>query len=115
MLATVDMGAEPDAVITDLPQRSHAESLKPAAIGEYRSVPAHELVQAAQIDHGLHARPEVQMIGVAQHYLGANVPHLFRGQCFDRGLSGNRHEERRERFAVRSLKLAGPSGSVRVV
>ena len=55
------------------------------------------------------------MIRVAQHYLGANVPHLFSGQSFDRGLSGNRHEERRERFAVRSLKFAGPSGSVRVV
>ena len=47
MLATVDVGPELDPIIADLAQRPHAEGLKTTAVGEYRSVPAHELVETA--------------------------------------------------------------------
>ena len=110
--AAVDVRAEPDAVVGYFPQRSHAESLEPAAVGEYGPVPAHEPMQASHLAHGPHAGPQVQVISIAQDDLGPGRPHLFGSQPFDRGLGGHRHEERRERFAVGRLKLAGPGAAV---
>jgi len=115
MLAAVDVGAEPDAVVGNLSQRPHAEGLEPAAVGEYGSVPAHESVQTAQLGHGFHAGSQVQVVGVAQDHLGADTPDFLRRQAFDRGLGSHRHEERRERFPVGRRKHPGSRCAVGVL
>ena len=49
--AAVDVAAEGDARIVDLPYVSEAVDLEPAGVGEDGPVPGHEFVQAAEFGH----------------------------------------------------------------
>lgn len=66
---TIQMRGKGDPFLCDFPQLRQAEHLKPAGIGKDRPVPSGKAVQAAQFGHIFIARPQVQMIGVAQHHL----------------------------------------------
>ena len=61
------------ACFGDLRAVRQAEDLKAAAVGQNRAVPAHELVQSAQSADQLVAGPQGQMVGVAEHHLGAGL------------------------------------------
>ena len=76
--------------------------MKAARVGEHRSPPLHELVQAAQVAHEFIAGAQIKMIGVAQHERSVDVLEMFRRESLDRRLRANRRKDRREEVAVRS-------------
>ena len=105
--AVVDR-AERDAVVVDREQGvAQREHLEAARVGEDRAVPAHEAVQAAELAHDLLARPQVQVVGVAEHDLRAEARELERVERLDRALRADGHEDRRADRAVRRLERGG--------
>lgn len=60
-----------------------------------------EFVQAAGALHQPFARPQIQMIRVAENDLAADGAYLVLAERFYRSLRAHRHEYRRENFAVR--------------
>src|SRR6201999_879886 len=109
LLGAVDVAAEADAVLGD-PERlavalaaavrraaldlvgpgpvAHGEALEAAGVGEYRVVPAHELVEAAEARDPLVAGLQEQVIGVAQHHVVAEAADLVGREALDGGLCG---------------------------
>ena len=79
----------------DLAQRRQRHDLEAAGIGEDRVRPVHEAVQAAERGDALGAGPQHQVIGVAEHDLGAGRAHVVVMHALDRGLRADRHEGRR--------------------
>jgi hypothetical protein len=75
-------------------------------------VPAHEAVQAAQPRHPLGGRAQHQVVGVAQHDVGAGLGHLVDGQRLDRAGGADRHEGGRADVAARGLQHAGAGRAV---
>ena len=70
----VEMGAEHHAVLVELAQAGERHHLEAAGVGEDRMRPADESVQAAERRDPLRARPQHQVIGVAEHDVGAGAP-----------------------------------------
>ena len=58
-------------LLGDLPEFREREHLEAAAVGQDRSLPAHEPVQAAELPHHFHARPHEEVIGIAEDDLRA--------------------------------------------
>ena len=77
MARAVDMGLEGDAILIELAQLGQRHHLKPAGIRQDRMRPVHELVQPAQLRDALGAGPQHEMVGIAQHDVRAQRPHLF--------------------------------------
>ena len=101
------MGVERYAFLGNVAQLGKAEHLKSAAVGQDRAVPAGKLVQAAHIGNDLITGTQVEMIGVAQHDLCADLFQIMcRKPALDRGSSGNVLESRCLNRAVHSLELA---------
>jgi hypothetical protein len=76
VLAAVEVAGEGDGLLGDLADPRQAHDLEAAAVGQDRFVPAHEAVQPAQPLHPLRARPQHQVIGVAQDDVGARLSDL---------------------------------------
>ena len=110
--AVVD-AAEDDAVVVDGEQRvAQREDLEAAGVGEDRPVPGHEAVQPAELGDQLVARPEVQVVRVAEHDLRPERAHLVGVQRLDGRLRSDGHEHRRAHLAVRGRQHAGAGGAV---
>src|SRR5579884_865577 len=101
---TIDVRTKHGGMIVDLARRRQAVDLKTAAVGENGTVPAHEVMQAAQFSNHIVAGPQREVIGVAQNYLGSGVSNLIRCQSLDRGLRADRHKDRRLDNAMRRLQ-----------
>ena len=69
----VQMGSKGHAFLRDLTQLGQAEHLESAAVGQDGAVPAGKLVQAAHIGYQLITGAQMQVVGVAKHYLGADL------------------------------------------
>ena len=82
-------------------QMGQAEQLEAAAIGQDRSVPTHEAVQSAQGGDDFFARPQREMVGIAQDHFRPGGADLFDLQSLDAGLCGHGHEGRQLHVAVR--------------
>ena len=112
MQAAVDVRAERDAVWVDLAHLGQAEDLEAARVGEHRARPAHEAVQAAKVGDQLGARPQVEMVGVAQDQAGAQLVQVARGQRLDGRLRADRGKNGCLELAVRGLEEAGTGRGV---
>ena len=103
------MGVEADALFLYLPQLGQGEYLEAAAVGEDGAIPVHELVQAAQLLYQGVPRADMEVIGVGQLHLTADI---FKVPGRQRPLYGplgaHVHEHRGLDAAVGSLKLAPP-------
>ena len=77
--------------------------------------PAHEPVQSAQRVDCLYSRPQVQVVGVAQHDLSADPGNLLWRQALDGGLGSHWHEQGRRRGPVRRVNFAGAGRPVGVL
>ena len=109
----VYVGVEAHAVLAYLPQLGEGENLEASAVREYRAVPGHEFVQPAEGFDELVAGPDVQMIGVRELYLAADIPQVARRErALYRALGADVHEDRRLDGAVRAGKLAAPRASL---
>jgi hypothetical protein len=87
---------------------SHREHLKAAGVRDDRAVPAHELVQAAQLGHELMPRRQEEVEGVAEHHLVAQGGYIARLQGLDRAPGGQRNERGGLHRAVRELEGPAP-------
>ncbi len=112
VLAAVDVRAEGHAVVGQLAQVGQRHHLEAAGIGQDRPGPVHEPVQPAQPLDPLRARPQHQVIGVAEHDLGARSPHRVGRHRLDRRRGADRHEGRRLDGAVGGVQPAAPRRAV---
>ena len=62
-----------------------AENLEAARVRENRARPRHETMQAAQLAHLLHPRPQIKMVGISQKDLDAQFFQNVLRNAFDRG------------------------------
>ena len=103
----VQMGGKGDPLLGDLAQLGQAEHLESAAVGQDGAIPAGELVQAAHLCHQLVPRAQVEVVGVAEHDLGADLLQVMGGQAaLDGAGGGDILERRRLDGAVYRAKLA---------
>ena len=110
----VDRRGELHALLGDLAQRAEAEHLEAPRVGEDRSAPAHEAVQAAMaLDH-LEPRSQPEMERVAEHDLRAELAQLGGRHRLDRAVGADRHERGCVHAAVRELEHAAARGAVPV-
>ena len=101
MLGAVQMRPETYAFIGDFAQFGKAEDLITAGVRKDCAVPRHELVQAAEFADQFVARPQIQMIGIAQNDLRAEIFQRFIAQTLHCALRTARHEERSVNRSVR--------------
>src|SRR2546425_1253626 len=107
MRRAVQMGLKLDSFLAQLAERVQAEDLKSSAVGQYGVLPGHEPMQPAQLIDRREARPQVQVIGVAQDDRRPSFfEHLLR-QRLDCPLRADGHEGRSIKRAVSSSDLAG--------
>ena len=93
--AVVDR-AERDAVVVGGDERvAQREDLEAARVGEDRAVPGHERVQAAELGDHVLARPEVQVVRVAEDDRRAERAQLVGVDGLDRRLRADGHERGR--------------------
>ena len=93
-------------------ERSKRHDLKAARIRQDGSRPIHEAVQPTEPGDPLRTRPQHQMIGVAEHDIGAGRRNAFRQHCLDGAGGSNRHESRRADGAARRMDDAAPRSAV---
>jgi len=94
---TVVDRSERHAVVVRREDRvAEREDLESAGVGEDRTVPGHETMEAAELcDHVL-AWAKVQVVGVAEQDRRAERAQLVRVDEFDGRLGADRHERRRK-------------------
>ena len=90
--SAVDVILERDAVLGDFAQLRERKNLEPAAIGENRAIPTHEVVQAAKMFDDVESRPNEQVVGVSQNNLRIQFAEFARTNRFYRTLCADRHE-----------------------
>src|SRR5689334_10317100 len=105
------MGLEGDAILIDLAVMAEAEDLEAAAIGEHRTAPAYEAMQAAELLYEVGAGAQVEMISVAQDDSGLEGFQFVRRDRFDAGLGAHGHEHGGFEVAVRGGEDAGTGHS----
>jgi hypothetical protein len=108
MLRAVDVRAKSHAVVVDLAQRRKAEHLEPAAVGQNRPLPAHKTMQPAQPRDTLVAWAQVQVVGVAQNNLEAELLQFLLAERFDRRLRADGHKHGRLHNPVRRIQPPPP-------
>src|SRR5712692_6765840 len=104
MFRAVQMRSEEHALVRDFPQPGQAEDLISTGIGEDRARPGHELVQAAQIADERVPRPEIEMIGVGEKNLRAEIFEGLLRKSLDRPGRADGQEHRRVNRAVRGAQ-----------
>jgi hypothetical protein len=95
----------------DLGQPGQGEDLKPTAVGQDGPVPVHEAVQPREAADHLAARPQVQVVGVAQDDLRPGGDELLGCQRLHRAQGPDRHEHRGFDRAVRGLENPRPGAA----
>ena len=93
-------------------QLGQAEHLEPAAVSQNGAIPLGKLVQASHLGHELVTRAQVQMIGIAQHDLCADILEIQRRQAaLDGGGCGDVLERRGLYRTVDRGKLTAAGGT----
>ncbi len=104
---SVDVALELDSFLTDFSERREGENLKSTGIGENRTIPPHELVQATHLADELVTWPQMEVIGVRQDHRRAHRREIVGVEGLYGRKSSDRHECRRWNVAVRSGIAAG--------
>ena len=112
--SAVDVRAKDRFLLGYFDQMGEAIELKSAAVGQDRSVPAHEAMQSAERGDHLFAGPQREMIGIAQDHLRPRGAELFDFQALHARLGSDRHEGRHLHRAVRREEDRPPGGAMGV-
>ena len=106
----VEVRGEGDAFLLDLAQSRKGEHLEAAGVRQDRAVPVHELMQSAHLAYHVVTRAEMEMVGVGQLDLTAELLEVQRAHAaLDRRLRADVHENRRLHLAaVGALEFAAP-------
>src|SRR5260370_41295197 len=107
----IQVRQEEHALVRDFPQPGKAEDLISARIGQDRARPGHELVQAAQIADERVSRPEIEMIGVGEKNLRAEIFEGLLRKSLDRPGRADGQEHGRVNRAVRGVQAAKTRGA----
>jgi hypothetical protein len=108
----VDMRAEGYSLFGDLAQLRERHDLEAAGVGQHRAVPAGKGLQAAERRDTLGAGPQHQVVGIAEHDVGAGFAHVAPVQALHGSGRSNRHERGRPHHPVRRRQATGPRGAV---
>ncbi len=92
---SIDVALELYSVLADAAKPLKREHLKATRIGEHRPVPGREPMQATHLLDHRFPGPEVQVVGVAQDYLGAGAAYIVGAETANDGVGAYRHEGRR--------------------
>ena len=106
------MRAKGDGALGDLAQLRQRHHLEAAGVGQHRAVPVGEPLQAAELRDAFGPGPQHQVIGVAQHDVGAGLADLAPMHAFHRPERADRHEGRRPHRAMGCRQRAEPRGAV---
>src|SRR5262249_38106283 len=88
----VEMGTECHRALVDLTQVGERHYLETAGICEDRQRPVHEFMQTAEGGDALRARSAHQVIGIAEHDLGARLAYVFGREPLHCPLRADWHE-----------------------
>jgi hypothetical protein len=109
--AAVEVRPETDPLLVDRAALAERERLVAAAIGQDRPRPADEAVQAPQAGDALVAGAQVEVIGVAEDDLGAELDEVAVQRALHGALRPHGHEGRRRHGAVRGDEFAEARGA----
>ena len=109
----VDVRSKAHTLLGNLAQLREREDLKSAAIGQYRSVPIHKLVQSAHLVNQSVTGAQVQMVGVGKLNLAVDFSQLHRvDTALDGGTGANVHKHGRLNVPVYRVKNATARASL---
>ncbi len=91
--AAVEVGAEADAFLRNLSEFGEGEDLESAGVGEHGAGPADELVEAAEGADEFMAGAEVEVVGIAEDDLRAEVFEDVLRDGLDGALGADGHED----------------------
>ena len=113
MLGTVDMTTELASLLAQLSDTGQGEDLETTRVGQDRTVPCVELMQATGLTQGVETRAQVQVVGVAQDDLSLHLFTEFREMNTLHATTGtNGHEDWRLDLSVVSGDNAGAGTTV---
>jgi hypothetical protein len=95
------MGLKGDPLLGDLSQIGKAVDLKPAAVGEDGSFPAHEAVKTPEFLNQPVTGAQIEMIRVGEENAYPGLLQVFRGEGLDRPLGADRHKHGGFKTAMR--------------
>ena len=109
-LPSINVGGKVHAFFLDFPQGGQAEHLESAGVRQNRAVPGHKLMQAAHLMHHLVGGAQMQVVGVGQLHLAADVLQILGTEsAFDGPLGAYVHKYRGLHGAVGAGKFT-PAG-----
>ena len=101
------MRVEIDALLLDLAEPSQGEHLKSAGIRKNRTIPRHKLVQSSHFLDQLVSGAQMQMVGVGQLHLSADLPEIIRrNRTLDGSNRTHIHKYRRLDISVHRMENA---------
>ena len=116
MFRAVYVRAERTAFVCEFPVLGKREDLESSAVCKDRPLPRNESVQPAGALQNVQSRTQVEMICVAQNYLGFDVlSQISVIYSFNGADSADRHENRGLYGAVVGVEQATPGGRVAVL
>ena len=99
-------------IVVDRRDLDKAHQLVSAAVGEDRVLPAHEGVEPARPLDQLDARPQRQVVRVAEQDVDARGAHLVGVQRLDGRVRSHRHERRRAHDSMGRGERTGARGTI---
>ena len=114
MRRAVEMRAKSRAFLVDGPPRGQAEHLVAAAVGQDGTRPPDERMEAATPRDQVVARPQIEVIRVAQEDVGAELLEIPVQDALDGALRADRHEGGRRNVAVRGRHHAAAGAAIPV-
>ena len=99
----IDMGPKNDLVVIHFALLRQAKHLKATAVGQDRTVPAHESMQPAKFFNNVRSRPQGQMIRVGQNLRRPGASYLVWCETLDRPERSHRHEGGSFNLTMRGL------------
>jgi hypothetical protein len=109
---SIDVALEFHAVLGDAAKSLEREHLKATRVGEHRPVPGCEPVQATHLLDHRFSRPEVQVVGVAEDYLGPGAAYVVGTETPHDSMGAYRHEGGGLHLAVGKGERAGASQAI---
>jgi hypothetical protein len=111
VVATVHVALEPCALLGERALGGEREDLESPGVGEDGAVPAHEAVEPAEATDGFRARAQQEVVGVAEHDLGAEPRHVLGREPGDGPPRPHRHEGGGLHPAVPGEERAAPGAA----
>ncbi len=112
MRRAVQMRSERHPVGVELPKFGQRHDLEAAGIRQDRAGPVHEAMQSTEPRDAFGARPQHQVIGVAQHDAGTGGAHRVGGHRLHCAGGADRHEGGGVHVAMRGVQHARARGPI---